>query len=436
MFSRKIVNLNLKSKEVVVIISNGAVNWFFDKSLGKNAKKVFQKIFSASNFMKNIEAKEKEISKKLLLEITTPVNELFTNKTLNEKGKKKLQKIYQYYSDYGQLIDGPGFLFQVYMTEELKKEIFNKLHKTEDEKNEIFNFVISSYKKTNYERFLFALSENMGDKEGLKQAADNFYWVVHDYLGDIIDLKYVENKIQEFEKSKDLNAYLEGTVERIEKIKRIRKELPKDLLEKVSLIQEMLHLYNERIKEVLNQVNIYLRRIMEYKFPGYSVSKIRELYQLAPDEIVNLLKGEKIKDIEKRNQLWGYYIKDEVISLAPEGYFKLISAEKDIKILKGIPASPGVVKGRINIILNISHIYKFREGDILVAPFTNVNYLPIMSKSKAILTETGGVTSHAAVVSREFKKPCVVGIKNLLLVLRDGDLVEIDADRGIIKKIK
>ena len=65
-----------------------------------------------------------------------------------------------------------------------------------------------------------------------------------------------------------------------------------------------------------------------------------------------------------------------------------------------------------------------------------VHYLPIMKKAKAILTEFGGLTSHAAIVSRELNKPCVVGIPNLLASVQDGDKVEVDADNGNIRVLK
>ena len=56
-----------------------------------------------------------------------------------------------------------------------------------------------------------------------------------------------------------------------------------------------------------------------------------------------------------------------------------------------------------------------------------------MRGARAILTETGGITSHAAIVSRELKKPCIVGIKELVASLEDGDLVEVDAERGVVQ---
>ncbi|KKS41640.1 MAG: PEP-utilizing enzyme, mobile domain protein [Candidatus Kuenenbacteria bacterium GW2011_GWA2_42_15] len=62
--------------------------------------------------------------------------------------------------------------------------------------------------------------------------------------------------------------------------------------------------------------------------------------------------------------------------------------------------------------------------------------VPVPAQVGSILTETGGLTSHAAIVARELKKPCVVGIKNLIATLKDGDLVEVDADKGVVKIVK
>jgi len=63
-------------------------------------------------------------------------------------------------------------------------------------------------------------------------------------------------------------------------------------------------------------------------------------------------------------------------------------------------------------------------------------YMPIIRKAKAIVTEIGGITCHAAIVSRELKKPCIIGVKNATNIIKDGDEVEVDADEGIIKILK
>lgn len=104
--------------------------------------------------------------------------------------------------------------------------------------------------------------------------------------------------------------------------------------------------------------------------------------------------------------------------------------------LAGTPANGGKITGLARIIRRDIDFDKFKNGEILVVLQTMVHYLPIMKKSKAIVTEFGGLTSHAAIVSREINKPCIVGITNLLASVKDGDLVEVDANRGIIKILK
>ncbi len=108
---------------------------------------------------------------------------------------------------------------------------------------------------------------------------------------------------------------------------------------------------------------------------------------------------------------------------------------KKQNILHGMSANPGRVKGKVRKVLLDSEFSKFKPGEILVALQTMVHYLPVMKKSKAILTEFGGLTSHAAIVSRELGKPCIVGIPNLITSLNDGDQVEVDANKGIVKKL-
>ncbi len=75
------------------------------------------------------------------------------------------------------------------------------------------------------------------------------------------------------------------------------------------------------------------------------------------------------------------------------------------------------------------------KGHILVSHSTNPNILSAMIKASAIITNAGGLTCHAAIVAREFKIPCVIGTKIATKVLKDGDMVEVDAQRGIVRKI-
>lgn len=101
-------------------------------------------------------------------------------------------------------------------------------------------------------------------------------------------------------------------------------------------------------------------------------------------------------------------------------------------ILKGIPASPGVGTGVVKILKSPKEIDKIKAGDILVAPMTSPDYVPAMKKASAIVTNEGGMTSHAAIVSREMGIPCVVGTKDGTKVLNDGDVITVNGTTGEI----
>lgn len=105
--------------------------------------------------------------------------------------------------------------------------------------------------------------------------------------------------------------------------------------------------------------------------------------------------------------------------------------------LVGISAFKGKVVGRVRIITNINEQIKdFKEGEILFTGMTRPEHIFLIKKAKAIVTNEGGITCHAAIISRELKKPCIVGTKNGTRVFKNGDLVEVDADNGIVKMSK
>ncbi|MFA6272374.1 MAG: PEP-utilizing enzyme [Patescibacteria group bacterium] len=112
-----------------------------------------------------------------------------------------------------------------------------------------------------------------------------------------------------------------------------------------------------------------------------------------------------------------------------------LCVDPKIKVLYGNTAYPGLVKGVVKRIDEVLDLPKMKKGDILVSTSTNPQVVPAMQKAGAIITDSGGITCHAAIVARELKVPCVIGTKVATRVLKDGDLVEVDANRGIIKKL-
>jgi len=176
-----------------------------------------------------------------------------------------------------------------------------------------------------------------------------------------------------------------------------------------------------------------------------------DLGYLTADELKNCLKKGKINkakiEFRKENLC---IITAEVPKLKikvidkeiPQRYKRIIETIEKIKIQKsfrGLIAYPGKVQGKVRVIKTFHDLKKVGEGEILVAITTHPNFLPAMKKAAAFVTNEGGIACHAAIVARELKKPCIVGTKIATKVLKDGDLVEVDANKGVItivKKIK
>jgi pyruvate,water dikinase len=107
-----------------------------------------------------------------------------------------------------------------------------------------------------------------------------------------------------------------------------------------------------------------------------------------------------------------------------------------VKELTGMTASTGTATGKVKVCSTIESLKKVEEGDIIVAPMTRPEYVPAMRKAAAIITDEGGITCHAAIVSRELNIPCIIGTKIATKVLNDGDLVEIKGNHGLIIILK
>lgn len=133
-------------------------------------------------------------------------------------------------------------------------------------------------------------------------------------------------------------------------------------------------------------------------------------------------------------------------SLNPLSHLENILKENNLEIeeeknlsatleFKGKVAYKGKVQGRARLILLSKHISTMKKGEVLVTEMTSPDYLPAIKKAAAIVTDEGGVTCHAAIVSRELGIPCVVGTKIATQVLKSGDFIEVDANKGIIRKL-
>ncbi len=125
---------------------------------------------------------------------------------------------------------------------------------------------------------------------------------------------------------------------------------------------------------------------------------------------------------------------DEFSKTHPNFVFKReLVKQGGVDRIKGEIAQRGKVVGRVKILRRRDQISEVAEGDIIISPMTTTDFLPAILKAGAIVTDEGGITCHAAITARELKKPCITGTKIATQVLKDGDLVEVDANNGFVK---
>ena len=176
---------------------------------------------------------------------------------------------------------------------------------------------------------------------------------------------------------------------------------------------------------------------------GYSLHEIK---YLSPNEVMSLFTKPLISPAIARSRikkcLWyqkgmGQY--EVVIGKEAITLFKKIVEQKSLKSVndfRGLSACCGVARGPVTVVKSATEVGKMKDGDILVAIMTRPDYIMGMKKAAAIVTNEGGVTCHAAIVSRELNIPCVIGTKISTEVLKDGDIVEVNGNHGVVTVIK
>lgn len=285
-----------------------------------------------------------------------------------------------------------------------------------------------------------------------------------DYLNNfsIIPANFMDEPWTEKESIDQLRTVMKKDCQKelanIEEINKKRKIQSRKILAKIKS-QEIKNLaksiqlgtyLNEYRKYIICRANLAYRPMFQEIARKYNLSDWRECWKLTPDEleklyfdadknILKLLKPRNIAGVCFSYDAKGFRLmtrKEIDIFLSTIKKEKVLNNKKSEKEIKGIIANKGIIRGAARVISGKSEFHKFRDGDIIVTAMTSVDFVPLMKRASAYVTNEGGITNHAAIVSRELGKPCIVGTKNATEILKDGDLVEVDANKGVVKIIK
>jgi phosphohistidine swiveling domain-containing protein len=154
-------------------------------------------------------------------------------------------------------------------------------------------------------------------------------------------------------------------------------------------------------------------------------------------EVFTKKKDAMIKESRLRQNGWGLVLmKNKAVYYNHKTVKEIEEPEDKIPSgVKGFAACQGRVKGKAIVIKTVADIDKVQKGDILITHMTTTNFIPILSKVAAIVTDEGGITCHAAIISREMDIPCIIGTRFATKAFKSGDVVEVDAVKGLVKKV-
>lgn len=289
-------------------------------------------------------------------------------------------------------------------------------------------------------------------KESLQEHARKYYWAHNSYFKtEVLDEKYFAKELQKLLKEyhnptkylgelKALDAKALSGKESLIPSLNFSKE-QRDLVDLISLFGWI----QDYRKEYTMQANHYLDLLLEEIGRRRKLTKTQMLYTVPRDIAKILERNFDKKELAKRMKncliIWKEFYDDYEIltgTKAKKESQKIFNEKTDSEIIEmqGMSANLGRRNGTAFVTFDPKEAEKMRPGNILVTSMTSPDFIVAMKNASAIVTDEGGITSHAAILAREFGIPCVVGTKIATRAIKTGDQIEVDGNHGFVRKSK
>ena len=475
----------MKIEKTILEFKKGYLYSYIDTDRGNEIGKfLFEKVKKDKKFYKKVEKNILSTGKQLT-DFCNKVGQLkysgLSNKKLveiyNEYGKKL--RIMRAWGWVPPLLDGMEIPFLSNYIQEKFKQFLQQTNKgdkfaeyysvlsSSEKKSEVQNeelarlMLVEKIKKldsnyiellrNNISEFVLKMKENPAIYNAIKNHAKKFAWLTYAYIGPVMSETDVIKLMSDSLKQKNS---IEIQINNIKNHYTELKQEKKEILSSIKLPGELKYLF---------EVSAFFMFLKDHRKGIYQKSyvsmdpiiiEITKRTKLTFDE-VKYLTQEEIEEVLVNNKDFSNVVKQRMeycVAITEEGKTKVYQGNEakeiisnhiinekidtDAKEIKGMVAYSGKVTGIAKIVLTTKDISKIKEGEVLVSSATNPDLILAMKKASAFVTDFGGVISHAAIVSREMKKPCVVGTKIATKVIKDGDLIEVDANSGIVKILK
>ncbi len=288
--------------------------------------------------------------------------------------------------------------------------------------------------------------------EKINKHVGEYIWVNGDYTKstplEFIDViksikEYLNNNINVNKELSEIDSYIKNL--KIKKDEILRTININEEMKNILVLTEKIGAMHDWRKEAFLKSQ-FLFELLFRNISRKNKINIEVLRFSLPEEIINYLRNNKIdkeKILERKKYslvLSGLdshkiYYNKEALEIENK---ELSFGDKEVfSLIKGTPASLGKVVGRAVVAYSSNEaIEKIQKGDVLITSMTRPDFVPAMKIAGAIVTNEGGITCHASIVSREFKIPCVVGTRIATKIINDGDIIEVNGNHGIVYIVK
>ncbi len=370
---------------------------------------------NSSYFLKLLEDNDVEFSNRLyyLIQQISILGDTLQKRLSDDIRQGQISSIHDFYEDYVKYFSpliGLGYTFDYAIDHYIKE------HHIEQSDIKHYGNSFLAIEKFKLKQ-IFQIQDEHIRNIALTEHQIDYSWLLNSYTGEKpIDINYFVDRKTEVSNFELLNDEISNH------------QKPRDLLEWFSLL---IYTRDER-----KRVNMIAISLMD-RYLKSECKKLKLNYDHAVLCTVDEFEDYKNKDIPERSERYLKFTENGPLDIQKKEWDNLLNSDiESTGDIKGSIACKGKVEGRVKIVMSTNDFEKVEDGDVIVASMTRPDFAPILGKCSAIITNEGGITCHAAIVSRELGKPCIIGTMDSTKRLKDGDMVEVDADKGIVRIIK
>lgn len=311
--------------------------------------------------------------------------------------------------------------------------------------------VLTSPSRKSFSRKEFEELLQVKGAAGLEQHAKKYFWLHNNYFTtEVLGIEFFKAELAKLmEKYPDSAAYLDEVEKKDAELMREKQKIMDELCfddssRKLVELMEFFAWFQDYRKEItmkmLHYIDVLLGAIGEHH--GLSLKEMKHVF---PEEIFS---GKISKELirkrmahfmviwDEKTEKFEYILEPELIEKRNEELFGKKGHTKEIVEIEGSIASKGRIKGKAFVTMSAAEAKNIKPGQILVTSMTSPDFIAGIKKSAAIVTNEGGILCHAAIISREFGIPCIVGTGNATQLIKTGDLIEVDGNHGFVRIIK